>query len=175
MADTLTSALATNLSWILTEGGPLSTVQDSAQLNFESATADGVGAGQADVLWHDRRTLAAGAHDDLDLAGGLTRSLFGGSVTIAFAKAKAIVVKSLATASGDVLRVGPGAASNSFTAPFGGVAGALVEVGPGSLLVLCELLDGWTVTPGTADILRITNTSGTNSVDYDIALLGTSS
>ena len=43
---------------------------------------DGTGAGAANRLWSDRRTLAASATEDLDLAGVLTEHL-GGTLTLA--------------------------------------------------------------------------------------------
>ena len=51
--------------------------------------AFGAGAGQADLIWWDRRTVAKDTTDQLDLAGNLVDA-FGETLT--FANVKAIIL-----------------------------------------------------------------------------------
>lgn len=173
MADTLSVEVKASVSWLFSDTLDLSTVIDNARVEYGRSLSDGVGADQADKIWHDTRSLASGAHDDLNL-GALAQSLFGGTVTIALAKVKLIVVIHRGTAAGEKLVVG-GATSQAFAAPFGGSATGQVEVGPDSLLVLSQRKDGWAVGAGTADLLRIGNPASAAPVTYSVVIVGTSS
>jgi hypothetical protein len=55
--------------------------------------------------------------------------------------------------------------------PFG-ASTHTVAVPPGGILLLVDPNTGWTVTAGTADLLKITNASSTGSATYDIELFG---
>lgn len=170
MADTLSSEIKVSCGWILREALDLSTVVDSARVEYARAMADGAGADLASQVWHDLRAIGAGANDDLDLAGGLSTTIFGSPIAVSFSKIKSLLVINLSTQAGDRLRVG-GSGANAFASPFGGSASAQVEVGADSALLLSSKKDGWTVTPGSGDVLRIHN-PGTLSVNYKIVLLG---
>lgn len=169
MADTLSSEIKVSCSWILKEALDLSTVVDSARLDYSRALGDGGGADQASIVWHDQRTINGGANDDLDLAGGLSNTIFGTAVAATFTRIKAIVVVNTSVVAGDKLRVGGG--PNPFTVPFAGSSSAQVEVGPDSALLLSSKKDGWNVTAGTGDILRVNN-PGTLAIVYRIVILG---
>lgn len=171
MADTLTVDLSAKVQWLFSDTLDLSTVSDASSVSYARSLADGTGLDQADKIWHDSRTVSAGANDDLDLTA-LPQSLFGSVVTIAFSKVKALLVVNMSTVSGEQLRVG-GAAANAWSAPFNGVSASLVLVGPDSPLLLANKKDGWTVTAGTGDILRITNPTAA-AITYRIVILGTS-
>jgi hypothetical protein len=169
MADTLSAEIKVSCSWILKEALDLSTVVDSARLEYTRAVSDGAGADQASVVWHDQRAIAGGGNDDLDLAGGLSNTIFGTAVAAVFSRIKAIVIVNASIVAGDKLRVGGG--SNPFTPPFAGSGTAQVEVGADSALVLSSKKDGWVVTAGSGDILRIHN-PGPTAVTYRIVILG---
>lgn len=169
MADTLSSEIKVSCGWILREALDLSTVVDSARLEYSRALGDGGGADQASIVWHDQRTLAPGANDDLDLAGGLSNTIFGTAVVASFTKIKAIFIVNTSTSAGDRLRVGGG--TNPFTPPFVGSGTAQVEIGADSALLLSSKKDGWNVTPGTGDILRVHN-PGSGPINYRIVVLG---
>lgn len=171
MSDTLAIDVKASLAWLLSESLPLSTVIDNAALEYDESLADGTGADQADVLWHDERSLAASSNDDLDLTN-LAMAVFGGSAAVDFAKVKAILLVNTSTTSGDVLRVG-GAGAAAFSAPFANDDDAVVEVGPDSPLLLVNKKDGWSVTPSTAHVLRISN-PGANAITYRMVIVGTS-
>jgi hypothetical protein len=169
MADTLSSEIKASCGWILRESLDLSTVVDSARLEYSRALADGAGTDQAAIIWHDQRGIAAGGTDDLDLSGGLSNTIFGTPVVATFSCIKAILIVNTAVVTGCSLQVGGG--PNAFTPPFVGSGTALVEVGPDSPLLLANKKDGWIVTAGTGDILRIHNPS-LLPIAYKIAILG---
>lgn len=173
MSATLATDLQASVGWLLQDEQDLSIVADAARLDFAAALAPGVSADQADRLWHDRRTLAAGASEDLDLTS-LVRSVFGGAVTVSLAAVKALLLVNSATTPGDDLALGgAGVAGQAWAGPFDGDPDARLLVPAGSAVLLSNLKAGWAVAAGTADILRMRNT-GTGSVTYSLVLVGTS-
>lgn len=130
--------------------------------------APGTGAGKADLVFADRRTLAASATENLDLAGVLTDPL-GGILTFGHVKAIYITAKLANTNS---VVVG-GAATNGFAGPLGGTT-PTVTLPPGGALLLTHPGAGWTVTASTGDLLKIANSSSGTSVQYDVVIIGTS-
>lgn len=145
----------------------LSTVVDPINQLIEQAFANGTGADQANKVWSDRRTLADGASESLDLAGGLTDA-FGAAIT--FTKIKGIVIKNRSTTQ--TLAVG-GAASSQF---INWVANSsdIVNIPPGGFLALTAPgAAGFAVTAGTGDLLKIANGAAGQATDYDIYLIGT--
>lgn len=131
--------------------------------------SNGSGAGQADRIWADTRTLAASALEDLDLAGTLVDG-FGQVITLA--RVKAIVIAA-AGANANNLVVG-GAAANAFV-NWVGAATHTITVRPGGLFVLASTdAVGYAVTAGTGDLLRVTNGGAGTAVTYDIVVIGSS-
>lgn len=131
----------------------------------------GTGAGKADRIFHDRRTLAASATEDLDLAGVLADA-FGATLT--FARVKLLYV---AAAVGNTNNVIVGnATSNGFVSWVGGAAHT-VTVRPGGFLALgageADAV-GYAVTAGTGDLLKIANSGAGTAVTYDVVLIGAS-
>lgn len=171
MADSLALEVKAAVTWLFQETLDLSTVADASRLEYLAGLGDGVGAGQADKLWHDERTLAAGAAEELSL-DALDQALFGGSIVVSLASVKTLLIVNTATASGDDLLVG-GAAAEPWHGPLGGAADQ-VRVPADSCLLLVNRLGGWAVAPGTGSRLRIANT-GTAPVTYRVAIAGTSS
>lgn len=130
--------------------------------------ANGTGANQADLIFHDTRTLTASATEDLDLAGVLTSAL---GATLTFARIKAVIVSAASTNTNNVNVTRP--ASNGvplFLAASDGLAvrpgGAFVWVAPDAT--------GVAVTGGTGDLLTFTNSAGGSSVTYSVVLIGAS-
>lgn len=162
----LTSRVSVDLSAVLTGtsdfGAPSSRVSFAQQLDLTSGT----GAGKADKIWTDQRTIAASGSDDLDLAGSLT-DVFGGSIT--FATIKVLYVKAAAGNTNDVV-VG-GDASAAWDTMLGD--SGTVTLKPGALLLVASTAaNPWAVTATSADILQIANSSSGSSVTYDIAIVG---
>jgi hypothetical protein len=155
MSAMLTSALDfTNVS------APLSRV-------YQHIFTDGAGANQANRLFHDQRTLAASANEDLDLAGVLTDP-FGAAIT--FARIRGLVVAAAAANTNNVI-VG-GAAATQFVS-WVGAATHTVTVRPGGFLALfAPDTTGYVTAAGASDFLRIANSGAGTSVTYDVILLG---
>ncbi|MEU5974393.1 hypothetical protein [Streptomyces sp. NPDC047315] len=135
-------------------------------VHLESGTA----AGMADKVFHDRRTLAASATEDLDLAGTLLDA-FGAAIT--FVKVKGIFVSA---ASANANNVVVGNATVNAWSTFLGATGTLT-LRPGATVgVMAGATDAtaYAVTAGTADLLKVANSAAGSSVTYDIVIIGTS-
>ena len=145
----------------------LASVWASIVKDWSFEFASGTGTGQFDVSFMDSRTLAASANDDIDLRGGSVDP-FG--KTLAMAEMRAIAIKNTGAAS---IAVG-GTVTNQITGLFGDASDRIV-VPSGAQLVLGPYPDGLiAIAAGTADLLRITNLSGSVAAAYDIVVLGTS-
>lgn len=165
---TLTTQIDVNVAAALASALDLANAESTLKQKYGFGLASGTGANQADKVFHDQRTLAASASEELDLAGGLTDAL-GAALT--FVKVKALIVKAAAGNTNDVV-VG-GAAANGFATPFAD-ASDKVNVKPGGILALVAPGAGYTVTAGTGDLLKIANSAGGSGVTYDIIVIGTS-
>ena len=134
--------------------------------------ADGTSAGQANRIFHDTRTLAASASEDIDLAGVLTDA-FGAVLT--FARVKGLIVAAAAANTNNVI-VG-GASATQFVSWNGG-ATHTVTVRPGAVFALfagSADATGYVTAAGSTDLLKIANSSSGTSVTYDIVVIGCSS
>lgn len=138
---------------------------------YQALLTSGTGVGQADLIFHDTRTLSASATENLDLSGVLTDA-FG--ATLAFVKVKALIFVAAAANTNNVI-VG-GDVTNTFFPMFGLETDSLI-LRPGTTFALiCGVGDsvGYAVTGGTADLLKVTNSAGSTSVSYDVYVFGTS-
>jgi len=144
-------------------------------VEFIAQLGGGELANEADLLFVDERTVGPSATDDLDLAGVL-QSALGGVITMAEIVALLIVnqpkTKGVAASLG-TLSVGGGA--NPFVGFLTGTTPGIRAIGPKGMLLLFnpDASGLGTVTPATADILRITNSAAGIST-YQIAILGRS-
>lgn len=148
-------------------------VNAAAPLNYRNRVQldSGTGAGQADLVFSDTRSIAASSNDDLDLAGGLTDAL-GNSLT--FARVKGLIVVASASNVNNVI-VG-GDATNTFLT-WVEAEGDSVILRPGAALALfagAADATGYAVTASTGDLLRIRNAAGGSSVSYSIVIVGAS-
>jgi len=151
---------------------PLDLVAGRADLAAVAALdlADGTGAGQADRMFSDRRTIAASGTDDLDLAGALIDA-FGAVITLA--RVKALMVKA-AAANTNNLVLG-GAANGTQFATWLGSATDRIVVRPGGFAFLAAGdAVGYAVTPATGDMLRVANSGAGTPVTYDVVIIGAS-
>jgi len=163
-----------SIHWLLQESLQLSTIADSARLEFARTLLDGTGEELADRLWHDRRTLSGSTSEDLDLTD-LPRTLFGASVAVALAGVRAVMIVNNSTTAGDDLLVGgAGAAGDAWAEPLDGDQDARVIVPADSLLLWTNTRGAWPVVDGATDTLRIDN-PGLNDITYSIVLVGVSS
>jgi hypothetical protein len=168
MATTLKTVVNFEIAATLKNLLDLSTPVDAATLTAKVQLANGTGANSADLLFHDQRTLAASATEDLDLAGVLA-SPFGATLT--FVELRAILVKAASGNTNNVNVIRP--ASNGV--PLFLAASDGIPVPPGGAF-------GWTcpadgkvaVAAGTGDLITFTNSSSGTPVTYDVFLVGTS-
>src|SRR5262245_53791564 len=89
MPATLASTLAISAQTQLVEALDLSSRRNDQNFSKAYTLATGTGAAQADMIFHDRRTIGPSATDSLDLAGVLTGP-FGNTLT--FVRIKAVIV-----------------------------------------------------------------------------------
>lgn len=159
--------LAVALDTVQTNPLDLVTGRAPVELLKEISLGSGTGASQADRLFTDRRTLAASASENLDLAGVLSDA-FGAALTFAKLKAIVIVAASANTNNVNVSRE----ATNGV--PVFLAAGDGIPVQPGGMFVWVAPGAGVTVTAGTGDLVTVANSGAGTSVTYDVYLLGTS-
>lgn len=165
----LSTKISVRISATQTSAGDLATAQDPLTYLKEFTWASGTGADQADLIFHDQRTLNASANEELDLAASLTDKLGN---TLTFVEIMAIMVFAAAANTNNV-QVG-GSAANGFV---NWVANAtdIINVRPGGMLLLIARdATGYAVTAGTGDLLKLTNSGAGTSVTYDIILIGRS-
>jgi len=158
-------SLIADFTYLKTTG--LTDSQSRALVKAITTFTSGSGDDQVNAIWTDDRNISASANDDLDLAG-VESDAFGDTLT--FTKVKVIMVKADSTNTNDVV-IG-GAASNALANLFADTSDKIV-IPPGGSFAITAPKDGWAVTAGTADILRIANSAGGTAVDYTIVIAGT--
>lgn len=164
----LTTKFVTQVTSTLTDALDLSTVTDPLAYTQRTTLTSGTAANQADMLWHDRRTLAASATEDLDLAGVLVNGL---GDTQTFARVKGFLVFAAAANTNNVQVTRP--AANGV--PLFIAAGDGVNVRPGgTLLIIAPDATGYAVTAATGDLLTFTNSGAGTTVTYDVVIIGAS-
>lgn len=127
--------------------------------------SNGTGANQVNQFYDDDAgSLAAAASVNIDLASGLADD-YGD--TILFTGIKYVRIRN--TSSIASLTVGGG--SNAFVGPIGATATHSIPPG-GELVWTNPTAAGWSVTPGTGDILKILNADGSNAATFRIDIAG---
>ncbi len=135
------------------------------------AFTDGNGAGSADRIWTDTRTLSASASEALDFSGALT-NIYGD--TAIFADIRAVFVTA---ASGNTNNVN---VTRATTSPESGVpiflaSGDGLAVRPGGMFLIAAAdATAYPVTATSADKITFTNSAGSTSVDYTVTVIGSS-
>lgn len=166
----LTSSASVALNGVQTN--PLDLATPAMDLKIRDATgwSTGTGAGKADRIFSDRRTLAASASEDLDLAGVLVDA-FGATIT--FARIKGLYIAASAANTNNVI-VG-NATSNAWATLLGATHTLTLRPGT-SICLVTGVADAtcYAVTAGTGDQLKILNSGGSTSVTYDIGIIGCS-
>lgn len=142
-------------------GNPGKTHRVSKDLVFTS----GNGSSQFDKVHSDINSVASGAAQDYDVAGGVTDAQ-GAAITMS--KLGMIYAENRGTTSGNMMYVGGDANS----VPFCGNALDFIKLGPQGFALICNPVDGWTVTATTGDIIEINHNSGT--YDHAVILAGRS-
>lgn len=166
----LTSSLSIAATAELSSALDLTTGRAPLQVRKAVTLASGTGVGKADKVFSDRRTLAASASEDLDLAGVLLDA-FGATIT--FARIKGLIVSAAAGNTNNVV-IGAAAAT-----PWATLLGAThtLTLRPGATVGLfAGAADavGYAVTAGTGDLLKVANSAAGTAVTYDVVIIGVS-
>lgn len=136
-------------------------------LDLSANLANGTGASQASQVYTVTGTLGASATANIDLAGALVNA-FG--TTITFTKIKMIVLRAAAANNvANNLQLSRGS-SNGFVWFLAASDGFYLA--PGAFFLWFDPV-GVTVTAATGDILTLTNGAGTNTISYDLLIVGT--
>lgn len=160
----VTAQIETTFKNLLDLSSPTDNLTETAKIQL----ANGTGANSADLCFHDQRTLAASANEDLDLAGSLAGP-FGASQV--FVELRAIMIKAASGNTNNVRVTRP--ASNGV--PLFLAASDGIDVPPGGVFLWSCPADGKvTVTASTGDLINIANSSSGTSVTYDVVIVGTS-
>ncbi|MGH8968165.1 MAG: hypothetical protein ACRDXB_22960 [Actinomycetes bacterium] len=166
----VSSTLSLAASVVQSRALDMTTAEDPLVFRQAVQLSDGTAAGQADRVFHDRRTLAASASEDLDLAGSLVDA-FG--QTVEFARIKGLYVRA---ASANVNNVVLGnAAATAWAALLGATGTLTLRPGAGVGVVAGEAdATAYAVGAGTADLLKVANSGAGTSVTYDVVIVGAS-
>lgn len=166
MATTLTGALRLAFVACLTDDGELSDPADQVSFLEKWAIANGEAVDCAEELFHDRRTVAFGVTDSIDVAGSLTNGL---GQTVTFTKIKMVLIKAAETNPNNL----------EITMPADGIpmfktAADAVLLGADDLfLITRRAAAGIAVGAGATDQIDIVNPGGAGSCVYDIYIIGT--
>jgi hypothetical protein len=159
------AAITVNIAGQLRNVLGLSTVQEDLAQKFAQSFLSGTGAGKANMLWADSRSLATASNEDLDLAGGLTNSL---GVSLTFTNLKAIAIRAHTTNTTSLTFSRP----SSNGVPLFAAAGDAFVLTPGAIVVLTDpSAAGKAVTASTGDLLNVANAAGATA-GYDIVIVG---
>jgi hypothetical protein len=164
----LTSTINFSVNGIHTGVSDLGTPALPFALSSNFTLATGTGAGMADRVFTDTRTLGISATEDLDLAGVLTDA-FGALIT--FVKLKALIIKAAAANTNNVNLSRPAGATG--VPLFLAISDGIV-IPPGYTFAWFGPGTGITVTPSTGDLITLTNSGAGTGVTYDVVIIGTS-
>jgi hypothetical protein len=148
-----------------TAASDLTSLNEDVAIAFSQAITNGTGSNQANQFWSDQRTLLASASETLDLSGSLVSS-FGS--TIVGTKLKGIIISAAAANTNNVI-VGNNAA-NDLVWCFGAVTHTLV-IPPGGCFAFYNPGNGFTITAGTGDLIKVANSAAGTSVTYNVAMV----
>lgn len=162
----LNTTLKVSLQATLRKSLDLATAQDPLNFTQTLTLTNGTGANQADQSWHDQRSLASSAYEELDVNGVLADA-FGDTLTLA--RVKVLYVRNLS--SDDALLIG-GAAANALGL-FSDNSDKL-KLPPGGILLITAP-DATGIAVGSNDKLRLEHSGQTStSLDYEIVIIGAS-
>lgn len=164
-------ALVTNIDAkiraVLQGSADLGTPEVQLVLDGSIEIGDGTDELEADIVYSKIGTIAASSSETLDLTD-LTDDLGN---AIVFAE---IVAIGIYADPGNTNNVIVGASTvAAWTGPFGTTTHTLA-IPPRGCVVLTAPNDGWAVTDGVADRLRLRNSGGSTDVTYSMIIVGRS-
>ena len=145
------------------------------------ALAFGTGVGKADQIWYDRRVIAGGADDPLNLVATLLSPITGIAVNFDLVRAFAVFNRSdetLTHSGGSHTATDAGIVvldtGSTFQGPCKTLAkGQVLEAG-GVWAAWNPLAAGWNVADDANDIFQVDNEDGSDEACYDIVVIGES-
>jgi hypothetical protein len=137
----------------------------SLAYNQQNTYTSGTANNQINQEWDDARTLSASANEVLDLNGTALKDDYGDN--LALTKIKELVIEN--TSATGTLSVGGGTSNLVADVDYSVVT---KTIPPKGRIAISNPLAGWTVTPTTGDLLKITNGDGSNATTYNIAIIG---
>lgn len=168
MATTLSTIVTAKIETTFRNVLDLSVPVDSLIKQTKIELSNGTSSNNADLCFHDQRTLAASGTEDLDLAGSLAGPFGAAQV---FVELRAVLFSASSSNTNNVLVSRP--ASNGV--PLFSAAGDQIIIPPGGVFLWACGADGKiTVTASTGDLLTVTNSAGSTSVTYDVVIIGVS-
>jgi hypothetical protein len=170
MAVTVTATASSSVAANITGAPNLGTSQAALNQQLGVALTNGTGAGQADTVWFDQRTLTASSNETLDLNGSLRDAL---NDLVSLVRVKVLVISAATTNTNNVV-VGGG--STTFTGMLGATTHTMI-LRPGACMtwfVGNTDATAYTLTAGSSDLLQIANSSSGSSVVYNICVIGCS-
>jgi hypothetical protein len=166
---TLTSQFSLRGKFDMSTALDLGTDAFAGRASWDIDLVDGAGAGAANLVFADRRNIAASATDSLDLSGG--GLLDPQRNVLVFARIKALWVRALSTnnAANNVVVTRP--AANGV--PLFTAAGDSLALRAGEVFTWTSpTAAGVVVTAATGDLIDFVNSAGTNAVDYEVVIIG---
>ena len=158
--------LITRIKGLLQSAGDGGTAQLAVAEGRSLRITDGTAANQANGIFIDDFTIAASGSSTIDLAGSLEDRLGNALV---FTAVKAVLVIADAANTNDIVI---GNAAAPFVGPFDDGT-ATVSVAPGGqFMVTNPSAAGWAVGAGTADELKLANSSSGTAVSGTIVIVG---
>lgn len=173
MARTLTYKLTKTIDFTYQNAQDLSTPEDKKTLSLiDTNLTSGTGKDKADRLFHDTRSLAAGAYEVIDM---YDLAVDGGSAgedslgqALANLSAKALTIRNKNTTATNDLVIGACTAAGCWGSLFNGNTLANFRCGPGGAFsVEAPSALGITIADSTNHLLKIAN-SGSATIAYDI-------
>lgn len=151
--------------------GGLSSLIQTISKSTNVAFSYGTGVGQINTIFESERVLLAGTNETLVLTDSSLTDIVGDVFNLATCRAAIFeITSSIATGSAGIL-VG-NAASHPFGFWMGAAANTFLLEYPGTAVWSMAGATGKTVTSGSNDQIKITNTDATNAVTYRITLAG---
>jgi hypothetical protein len=164
----LETTITLSISARLAKALDLLSAEGRHEIKKQIALATGTGAGKADKVWSDKRTIAASATDSIDLQAALVDAV-GDAFTPACIKALYVYAHATNTNNVNVTRP----ALNGV--PLFLAAGDGIPVKPGGLLAWVDPSAGGVgVTADTGDLIDLVNSGGGTEVVYDILIIAAS-
>lgn len=162
VTDTLTGTIRTVMIWNRTDAQEIGSYANAKTVVADYRLADGDGPREADLVYADSRTIAAGVMEEFDLTN-LSQTVLGATVPFNFAQVRCIKVRNTATVAGRRLLIGvsPGSPTSVYAA----------EIGPGSEWFAMNYEDAWEVTADNK-MFRLSNPSA-EAVTYEFFVFGT--